>query len=277
MRRAHVTGGSPDCCCCAASLRASACSRRRRNSTGSIIAVSSRERAPARAEYSPRIHPRQNSNAQQQAQGHQPRHRGVQRDREGGDRQARATANASSTPAFLDRAAPKCTTNPAGGNPAGGTQRTFGRIGAPPRRSKQRREQSRDGLGQPHRQSGRGRSSRTRGACANSPSITRSSSPASRASWNSTAHLEVEAEAAVVEVRAADDDQVVVDQQRLAVQHARAVLVDAHAGGEQLVEVRTRRKRDQRESLTFGTSRRTSSPPSAADVSAIIAASPGTK
>ena len=57
--------------------------------------------------------------------------------------------------------------------------------------------------------------------------------------------LEVQAEAAVVEIGAADDRQVVVAQQRLAVQHARAVFVDPHAGCEQLVEIRARREGDQ--------------------------------
>ncbi|MCW0415226.1 hypothetical protein NB689_000980 [Xanthomonas sacchari] len=52
--------------------------------------------------------------------------------------------------------------------------------------------------------------------------------------------LEVEPETAVVEVGAADQAQVLVGDQRLGVQHARAVLVDPHAGLQQLVEVRAR-------------------------------------
>ena len=56
--------------------------------------------------------------------------------------------------------------------------------------------------------------------------------------------LEVEPEAALVEIGAADHAQVLVHQQRLGVQHARAVFEDAHAGGDQLVVVGARRQRD---------------------------------
>ena len=52
--------------------------------------------------------------------------------------------------------------------------------------------------------------------------------------------LEVEPEAAVVEVGTADNADVVVGDERLGVQHARAVLVDLHAGMQQLIEVRAR-------------------------------------
>ncbi|KAG1172311.1 hypothetical protein G6F35_016878 [Rhizopus arrhizus] len=52
--------------------------------------------------------------------------------------------------------------------------------------------------------------------------------------------LEVQPEAAVVEVGAADDADIVVGDEGLGVQHARAVLVDLHAGMQQLVEVGAR-------------------------------------
>ena len=59
------------------------------------------------------------------------------------------------------------------------------------------------------------------------------------------ADLVVQEEAAVVEVGRADDGDVVVHHQGLGVQHARLVLVDAHAAADQLVVVGARGRRDQ--------------------------------
>jgi N-acyl-D-amino-acid deacylase len=64
--------------------------------------------------------------------------------------------------------------------------------------------------------------------------------------------LEVQAEAAVVEVAAADDGELAVDDHRLGVQHRRAVLPDARAGEQQAVEVRPRGGGDEARIAALG-------------------------
>ena len=51
------------------------------------------------------------------------------------------------------------------------------------------------------------------------------------------ANLEVEEEASVIEVRRADDGNVLVHHQGLGVQHAGFVLVDTHAAADQLIKI----------------------------------------
>src|SRR5690606_11403281 len=202
-------------------LRASACSRRRRSSAGSIISETSRSCPATRAWYSPITHATNNASATSR-----------QTAMTAADvaRKAMAmAATASSRNSQYMRDAP-------GGEAAVYAAAGAAGDGARPRLALQQRgHQPRQRLGQPGREQGPvAVAAHPRGG---SEFVGEVAGQLGRHAGVVEQHagLEIEAEAAVIEIGAADDRHAVVDQQRLGVQHARAVFVDLDPGRQQVV------------------------------------------